>query len=314
MTLDQLETFRRVAHLGSFTRAAAQLNTTQSTVSMRIGELERTLGAQVFDRSRRTVRMTPKGRDLLRYAEAIHALVTELRIVVGHPGAVSGSINMGVAELVALTWLPALVSTLNRLYPKIEIDLRVGLTGDMRGMIRDREIDLGLLPASEPPGPGLDADVLGWIDFAFLASPELALPAAPLGPRDLARWPLISLGPNSVIAEIQETWFRDGRASPKRLSRSNSMEISAGLVRSGLGVALLPVAYYRADIERRRMVMIDVVPPLPPVAFFAIRAAGDPSPLVARVVEIARRVGRFDRACSDAGRPGRPGPVGDHPA
>ena len=60
MNLQQLETFRLVAELGSFTRAARTLNSTQSTVSMRVAQLERELDVQLLDRSKRAVNETTK--------------------------------------------------------------------------------------------------------------------------------------------------------------------------------------------------------------------------------------------------------------
>lgn len=64
MNLQQLETFLTVVELGSFTKTAQRLNSTQSTVSMRIAELERELGVQLPDRSQRHIRPTSKGRGL----------------------------------------------------------------------------------------------------------------------------------------------------------------------------------------------------------------------------------------------------------
>jgi DNA-binding transcriptional LysR family regulator len=63
MNLRQVETFYWAAKLGSFSAAAERMNATQSTVSMRIQEIERDLGVALFDRVQRTARLTPKGRE-----------------------------------------------------------------------------------------------------------------------------------------------------------------------------------------------------------------------------------------------------------
>lgn len=295
MNLQQLETFRWVVTLASFTKAAVKLNTSQSTVSMRIAELERELGMQILDRAQRFVRTTPKGRDLLRYAVEIDRLVTELKVNVGNPETVSGSVRMGVAELIALTWLPDLVSMMNRLYPRIEIDLEVGLTGTLYDKIRAGETDLSLVPVAERPGGGIRASLLGRVEFAFMVAPSIGLPKERPGPPDLEGVPLISLGPNSTLSAIEERWFGKNRSRPTKINRSNSMEISAGLVRSGLGMSLLPVDYYAPDISAGRMVALDVRPALRPVPFYAVYLDDSGSPLIRRVVEIAKRVS----ACGD---------------
>lgn len=329
MNFQQLETFCAVAALGSFTRAAEKLNTTQSTVSMRIGELEQILGVQVLDRRQRTVRMTSKGRDLLHYATEILRLAADLKSNVGNPDVISGSIRMGVAELVALTWLPALIAELNRLYPKVEVDLEIGVSGDMIDKLRTRETDLSFLPfddrsvgkqsesqksgtrrntanqfagtapintqsrGSQTTDQALDVIPLGKVAFAFMASPNLGLPDTPLHSRDLEKWPLISFSQNSVLSRIQENWFHAKRSSPRKIDRSNSMEISAGLVRSGLGLSLLPITYYAEDIRAGRLQVLDVKPALPPVSFCAVHTTGSKSPLIKKVVEIAGAVSSF---------------------
>ncbi|MAO56050.1 MAG: hypothetical protein CMM61_10155 [Rhodospirillaceae bacterium] len=293
MNLVQLETFRWVVHYGSFTKAANKLHSTQSTVSMRIAELEADLGVQLLDRSQRKVRVTPKGRDLLRYAAEIHLLTTELKATVGDPETLTGSFRMGIAELIALTWLPDLVAALNKLYPRIEISLEVGLTGNMHDMLRSGEMDLCILPVGGMDLPGLNAVAIGDVDFAFMAAPSLNPAHGVLHPRQLEEWPIITIGPNSYLARAQDAWFRQNKVQAKRINFSNSMEISAGLVRSGLGVSLLPRKFYTDDLENGRMQALDMDPPLAPFTFSVISAEDNVSPLIRKVTEISREVGDF---------------------
>ncbi|MEK9970028.1 MAG: LysR family transcriptional regulator, partial [Ferrovibrio sp.] len=67
--LRNLETFVWVAHLGGFRAAADKLNTTQPAVSQRIALLESEFGVKLFDREPRGIALTPKGNELLPYAE-----------------------------------------------------------------------------------------------------------------------------------------------------------------------------------------------------------------------------------------------------
>ena len=79
MNLKHLETFAWIARLGSFSAAAERLGTSQPAVSMRIAELERTLGTKLFDRAGRSARITPKGRELIDYAERILSLASVIK-------------------------------------------------------------------------------------------------------------------------------------------------------------------------------------------------------------------------------------------
>ena len=68
MDLRNLKTFISVAELASFTRAAEQLGFSQSTVSFQIKQLERELGAHLFERTRHAMKLPYQGREVLRYA------------------------------------------------------------------------------------------------------------------------------------------------------------------------------------------------------------------------------------------------------
>ena len=105
----QLVTFLWSAKLGSFTAAAKRMHTTQSVVSMRVRELERALGVELFDRRGRAAVLTIKGRILLGYAEELVRLSSEAReSIAGEPDAPQ-ILRLGVAEVVSITWLPRLI-------------------------------------------------------------------------------------------------------------------------------------------------------------------------------------------------------------
>ncbi len=302
MNLQQLETFRWVAALGSFTQAAKKLNTTQSTISMRISELEQELGVRLLDRTGRMATLTRSGKDLLQHATQIHKEVTEIKAVVANPETITGTIRMSVAELIALSWLPDLVAGLARHYPNIDIELEVGLAGTILDRVVTGEADIGLVPRIDPFSPDLESHLLGTVEFAFMAAPSLDLPTGTLTARDLAGWPLISLGPNAVLSQVEEHWFQAGGAKARKQDRSNSMEISAGLVRSGLGVSFLPVFYYTEDVKAGRMRVIDVDPPAPQISFFCVHTTANVTPIIRKVIDIATGLDGFSGAAPSSVR------------
>mgnify|MGYP003675095434 CR=1 FL=1 len=292
MNIQQLETFTWVARLKSFTKAAARLNATQSTVSMRVSELERELGVQLVDRSQRQIQITGKGLDLLGHAEKVLVLVSNIRSQVGDSKMITGTIRIAVAELIALTWLPQLVSRLGALYPNAKIELEVGLRGNSYDRLKSGELQLCILPTAGPPRPDFHYAPLCDIRFRFMAGPGFDnSPTHEFTPADIADMPLIVLGPNSVVAELQQIWFRQNGVSPRNVTQSNSMEISAGLVRSGLGVSFLPEVYYRQDLEDGRMVVLSTAPALSAVPFSTIISAEHPS-YVQDMVQVINEVAR----------------------
>ena len=79
MELRNLITFIQVAELGSFTKAAAQLGYSQSTISFQIKQLEDELDCLLFERINHTITLTEKGRELVSYAHQVRALTEDFK-------------------------------------------------------------------------------------------------------------------------------------------------------------------------------------------------------------------------------------------
>ena len=103
MHLKQLEAFYWVAKLGSFHAAARRLDITQPTISLRIRELEKLLGADLFDRGGRHAVPTVRGRELVGHAEEMLRIAAAIREQVGRPQALSGIVRVGVTGVPAAT-------------------------------------------------------------------------------------------------------------------------------------------------------------------------------------------------------------------
>ena len=125
MRLKQITTFYWAAKLGSFVKAAHHLNATQSAVSVRIQQLESRLGTTLFHRAQGAARLTSEGELLLPLAEEVIAATERLLNAARHKEPVEGYVKLGVAEVVALTWLPEFLDALR-------ID-RVDLVGNDSG-------------------------------------------------------------------------------------------------------------------------------------------------------------------------------------
>ncbi len=295
MNFQQLETFRWIARLGSFGRAAHKVNATQSTVSMRLAELEKELGIVLLDRTRRSVRVTPKGRDLLRYAEEIALLVSEIRHQVGDARKMSGTLRVGVAELIAMTWLPKLLHSIKKIYPLVDIELQVGLGGGMLTLLEAGELDLVLMPNDNQSTNILRVEPLGKVRFGFVAAKELGLPARMQTPASLVKQPLITHGETSVLHGLLMQWCGKSDVQPARIITSNSMEAAAMLAAAGLGVTFLPLAYYEPWITQQRLQRIPVRPSIPAIEFSAVYPPGRQTPLVDAIVRLAVQHSTFSK-------------------
>lgn len=153
--LHQLRCFVAVASEMNFHRAAERLNMTQPPVSRQVQVLERQLGVQLFDRSRRTIRLTAAGdrfyfeaRDLLRRAE--DARIIARSVASGH----LGNVSLAFIPIAAVPIVPIIATKLARELPEIRIVLNEMMTGEQVERLRTGRIDIGILrhPDSTLPG------------------------------------------------------------------------------------------------------------------------------------------------------------------
>jgi DNA-binding transcriptional LysR family regulator len=289
-----LETFYWAARLGSFTAAADRLHSTQSTVSMRISELELRFGVEFFDRRQRRVRLTSKGEELMAYVERMLQLTSELQERIARPDTVAGMVRIGVAEVVAETWLPAFVQALHQRYPKVTVRFEVALTLELIDKLRAGAADLILSPGRVIES-GFIAHSLGTVDFRWMASPALELPPQPLSPRDLQDQRIIALPRESHHFLTIEQWFRANKAVQGPIDICNSMGVVASLTVAGLGMSLLPPLCYEKEIAAGQLAVIETTPAHDPVEFFAIKSADEFEPLTELVVDLAAEVSTFER-------------------
>jgi len=292
MNVRQLEALIWVVRLGSFAAAAAQLNATQSTISLRIQELEQELGVLLFDRTNRKAHLTAKGRELLAYAEEAVALFSEIRYRIGARESLTGVVRIGVAELVAVTWLPELVSSLHREYPGLTLELDISLTANLFTRVREGDLDVVLIPGGQFDA-GLVAQSLGFVEFVWMASPKLEVPEGSLTPSDLGALPILSLGADSYHHGPAEAWLATCRGHRRHTDVCNSMSVIASLTAAGLGVSLLPPCGYKTEIASRKLRVLDTHPEMPEVEFSAVYLQRQPRVIPELIASASQQASTF---------------------
>src|SRR4029450_1431030 len=206
VTLRQLRAFVPLARLGSFTKAAAALHTSQPALSGKIRDLELELGLRLFDRTTRSVTPTRAGHELLPTVEKILA---DVRAVAthAHDVAKANADRVMIAGLpsVASTLLPRAIVRFRAQHPGVTVVLKDALAERIVEMIRDDEVDFGV--TSAPDG---DARLA----FTPLASDRMVavLPRShPLGSArrvtlgEILDTPLILMNRDSSVRRIVDT-------------------------------------------------------------------------------------------------------------
>ena len=142
MELRNLITFIHVAELGSFTRAAEQLDYSQSTVSFQIKQLEQELGCLLFERINHTITLTQRGEELVSYAHRVRAITDELKESLTEEGGIEGNIHIVTPDSVCEEMIYSRYIDFHNRYPGISVKFTTADTSVMFDMLDHNEADL----------------------------------------------------------------------------------------------------------------------------------------------------------------------------
>jgi DNA-binding transcriptional LysR family regulator len=252
MNVDQIKAFRKVAAVGSFTKAARELFLTQSAVSQQIRALEDKIGGKLFDRSGKTIRLTGEGEVLLAYSRRLFDLHEEIETLFdGLRKLDKGNIAVGATAVIGTYFMPAVISAYHRQYPGIEIDLRMGNSEAIQRMILDREVDLGVAGMIKKQTT-LNSAFIHREELLFVCSPRNPLAARKtVSIAELGRIPFIWREKGTQTLAIVKKWFQENAAGdfPRQTLSLANMEAAKRIVEEGYGVTIIPISAARREIE-----------------------------------------------------------------
>ena len=239
ITLRQLRFVDALARLRHFGLAAEACAVTQPALSMQIKALEESLGAQLFERGARQVRLTGLGEDIADRARDILRAVGELedlaRTKRDGPG---GRLRLGVIPTIAPYLLPRLIHDLGARYPGVDLQLRETQTERLIAELRDGRLDTALvaLPVSEPGLTELALFSEGFVLVRPAAEAHRPVPA----PAALPDMQLLLLEEGHCFRDqALEVCGLRGGARRAGLDGS-SLSTLVQMVGAGLGVTLIP--------------------------------------------------------------------------
>lgn len=142
----RLHVFRTVARTLNFHRAAEVLHISQPAVSRHVRELEKLIGADVFDRSARQIQLTAAGKIVFRYAMQITELYGALEVELSElMEELHGGFRLGASTTIAQYLVPALLAKFRKEHPSIQVHLTSLNSHDVEQKQLEHEVDLGLI-------------------------------------------------------------------------------------------------------------------------------------------------------------------------
>lgn len=284
LQIGQLEAFVAVARVGSISGAAEELLVSQPAVTARMQALERTIGAELFIRSRSGSRLTESGRALLPHAERALAAVSAGQRAVGDVVAgTGGRLTIGAAPAVSTYVLPAVLHRFRADHPSVQLSVRSGHSEEVLGMVLREEVEVGLMRpiqhADVHSAPVYEDELVLVVhrSHAFAARGEIRM-------EQMSTEHLILFDRTSSYHELTSSIFRQAGIDPRGYLEVDNIDAAKRMVEQRLGIALLPLTSVQAEIGTGRLAPVrvaDMAPVRRQIVMVRRRDVGEPSPVVA---------------------------------
>ncbi len=260
LTLRQFEVFLAVARAGSFRRAAEALHLSQPALSQHVAELERELGARLFDRLGRSVALTEAGRLVEDHALRLFTTLASTREAVTELGGLKrGSLVVGASTTPGIYVLPAVIASFQQRYPGISLSLQIANSAVTESRIRANELDLGIV-GGHALRPGEECLAAGLLDELVLIVP----PKHPWAgrrevvPALLASQRLLMREEGSATRQLTERALQQSGLRFATYMELGHTEAIKQSVIAGLGVALVSVHAIRGEVTTGRLCAVRI--------------------------------------------------------
>lgn len=234
-----LKTFRSVARYGSFYSAAHALSVSVSTISLQMRNLEDFSGMLLFDRSKKPPPLTDDGHDYLTQVEAVLSAWDRLEKM-GSSDEGNGRLRLGAVHTSLAHIIPQALNAIRDHYPKLQVNVHLGLSHELEKMLRSGHLDIALL--TTPDDESNDLSYHHIIDEKFVLIKAKGL-AGDDAETCLAENPIVRFSPKARVGEMIDALIskvkRKSTLQPDM--EIDTLESVIALVQNGLGVAIIPL-------------------------------------------------------------------------
>jgi LysR family hydrogen peroxide-inducible transcriptional activator len=241
MEFNQLRYVCAIAETGSFSRAAERCHVAQPSLSQQVLKLEEDLGAKLFDRLGRSVRLTEAGRAFVPHARSIlHQMEAARAGVEDKRTDVRGSVSAGVIPTIAPYVMPRYTAAFTKKYPEAKVRIVEETTPVLIESLRNLSIDLAILALplrhKEFELFPLRTEPL----FAALPKDHPRARAKSLALKDLRGEPFVMLRDGHCFRDLSVAACSRARITPHIAFESGQFSSLLGMVAAGVGVSLVP--------------------------------------------------------------------------
>ena len=290
MNLKQLKVFCDVAATRSFSRGAAQNGVSQSAATQLVHQLERQLGARLFDRSKRPLALTPAGQICFQgYREVLDRCTTVQQRVRSQGEDITGEVRVVAIYSVGLYAMNRCMQSFLRRYPKAKLRLEFQPPTRVYDAVRKQEADLGVV--SYPKASrSLSVVPLRTEAMVMVCSPSHRLARIKnVTGEQLRGETFVTFESGLIVRREIDKYLRQHRVMVDITMEFDNIETIKQAVEIGAGISILPEPTVRVEVERGMLAIVPLeMGELRRPLGIIHRARKAFTPSVARFVELLR--------------------------
>ncbi len=264
MFVRTVELFLDVASCRSFSKAADANGISQSSVSQSVAQLEKRLGVELIDRTKRPLELTAAGQ---RYFEGCRELLDQSReledSVQSIANKVTGRLRVAAIYSVGLSQLDRYVGHFQRLFPEVELHVDFLHPEEVYDRVRSDMADLGLVSF---PREGGEFACIPWQEERFVAVVPPGHPFALRAQAGVAKLEVTELDGQTFVALTSDLkvrretdrWFKQYKINVKVAFEFDNIETVRRAVEDGLGMALLPAPTVARSVETGTLIQLEL--------------------------------------------------------
>jgi DNA-binding transcriptional LysR family regulator len=251
MLFEQLKAFYAVVNNSGFQRASESIHLSQPAVSIRIRELEKHLGIELFRRSGRQVRLTEAGKLVADYTVRLMIIMNDMNRAIDEiKGFKRGQLRCGATTTIAVHRLPRVLLQFKKLFPNVEIKVVVEKTAEIEKRIMADLLDVGLVSGTMNDPSGVSIRTFLTDEFVLITPPKHLLAGHPkISLKQVAKLPLILREHGSSPRRVIEDGFRSAGIAYQCMMEIETSEAVKKAVAEGIGCSIAPLCSIQLETQ-----------------------------------------------------------------
>ncbi|MBS4197765.1 LysR family transcriptional regulator [Lederbergia citri] len=250
MEFKDLEIFQLVAHKGTITEAAKELNYVQSNITSRIRKLEVEMNTPLFNRHRRGMSLTPEGKKLLAYSKKILLLTEEMKNAVQTNNEPSGKLEIGTIE--SVIHLPTILSSYIKKYKNVDLSVFTGVTKNLVEEVLHHKLDGAFITESDLHPDLVSHEVLQE-ELVLISDTRVSTL------EELKEESILCFNKGCGYRARLAQWYKDQNITPKKIMEFGTLETILRSVVMGLGIAFVPKSEVK-QLEKDGLIQFHKLP------------------------------------------------------